>query len=91
MLNSESVPLLAHNELRFPAKGISGGFPEGEVLQGKGTIFFKCYSRYHLETSCLNPLTASVGIQSLQVSDIFPSQPGLSGLEQVLVSLLWEE
>lgn len=72
MLNSESVPLLAHNELRFPAKGISGGFPEGDVLQGKGTIFFKCYSRHHLETSYLNPLTASVGIlQSLQTSETF--------------------
>lgn len=71
MSDSESVPLLAHDELRFPTKGIRGGFPEGDVLRGKGTIFFKCYSRYHLETSRLDPLTASVGIQSLQISETF--------------------
>lgn len=62
MLNSESVPLLAYNELTFPGKGIKGGFPKGKVLQGKGTVFFKCYSWYHLETGYLNTLTASVGI-----------------------------
>lgn len=72
MLNSGQYPCWHIMNWDFQLKGISGGFPEGEVLQGKGTIFFKCYSRHHLETSYLNPLTASVGIlQSLQMSETF--------------------
>lgn len=71
MSDSESVPLLAHDELRFPAKGIRGGFPEGDVLRGKELYSLNVNSRYHFETSHLDPLTASVGIQSLQISETF--------------------